>query len=358
MLEVRGWKLEHSNLQLPSPTMNHPVLFITSRGERHQQNALTAAPRELDISLRRDPSREEILRLLPQMEFLITERAGVIDAEMIAAGRNLKLIQRLGSQIWDIDLDAARRANIPVCYLPVWTCIQVAEHMILQMLATAKRARELMQVIADAGDWGASQKCTEDYYAYNWSQRQSILGIGGSTVGILGFGEIGIELARRLRGFDCKVLYVKRNRLPAHAEADLQIEYAAQTELVARSDFICSLLPLYPETAMTVNADFIAAMKPAAILVHCGSGAIIDEDALVAALRSRKIAGAALDTYNYEPMRPDDPLLALARDPMQNLFLTPHVAAGSSDGTDKGRTGDYRNITATIQGKPLQYRLT
>ena len=74
-------------------------------------------------------------------------------------------------------------------------------------------------------------------------------------------------------------------------------------------------------------------------------------------LRSRKISGAALDAYNYEPIRANDPLLALARDPMQNLSLTPHVAAGSGDGTYKERTGDYRNITATIRGKPLQYRL-
>ena len=337
--------------------MKHSCLFLTSRGERHQHNALDAAPREIEITMRRDPARAEILHVLPQMEFLISERAGRIDAEMIAAGRNLKLIQRLGSQTWDIDLDAARRAQIPVCYLPVQACAMVAEHMVLQMLATAKRARELMQVIADAGNWGESQKCTEDYFAYNWSQRKNILGLGGSTVGILGFGEIGIELARRLRGFDCKVLYVKRNRLPAHAEADLRIEYALQADVVARSDFICSLLPLYPETEMTVNADFIAAMKSGAILVHCGSGAIIDEDALIEALRSRKISGAALDTYNYEPMRANDPLRVFALDPMQNLFLTPHVAAGSGDGTYKGRTGDYRNIIATIQGKPLQYRL-
>jgi phosphoglycerate dehydrogenase-like enzyme len=110
--------------------MKYKTLFLTSRGGRHQQNALNAAPSDLDITMRRDPPREQILRLLPQMEFLITERAGIIDAEIIAAGRNLKLIQQLGSQTWDID--AARRANIPVCYLPAWTCILVAKHAVLQ----------------------------------------------------------------------------------------------------------------------------------------------------------------------------------------------------------------------------------
>jgi lactate dehydrogenase-like 2-hydroxyacid dehydrogenase len=268
------------------------------------------------------------------------------------------LIQRLGSQTWDMDLDAARRFNIPVCYLPVRTCAMVSEHMVLQMLATAKRARELMQVVADAGDWGLRpQRCTEDYFAYNWSRREHILGVSSSTVGILGFGEIGIELARRLRAFDCKVLYVKRNRLPAHAETSLQIEYVAQSELIAQSDFICSLLPLFPQTDQSINAKFFAAMRPAAIFVHCGAGATVDEDALIDALRSRQISGAALDTYTHEPMRADDPLLALARDPAQNLILTPHIAAGSGDGVYAGREGDYRNIVATLQGKPLQYRL-
>jgi phosphoglycerate dehydrogenase-like enzyme len=337
--------------------MTHPTLFITSRGERHQQNALVAAPSELDITMRRDPTREQVLRLLPQMEFLISERAGVIDAEVIAAGRNLKLIQRLGSQTWDLDLDAARRANIPVCYLPVRTCAMVAEHMLLQMLATAKRARELMQVVADAGEWGMPQRCTEDYFAYNWSRRERILGVSGSTVGILGFGEIGIELARRLRAFDCKVLYAKRHRLPAHAEANLEIEWVTQDELTRQSDFVCSLLPLYPETDQSINAKFFAATKPGSIFVHCGAGATVDEEALMIALRSGKLAGAALDTYTHEPMRADDPLLALARDPMQNLILTPHIAAGSGDGNYKGREGDYVNILATLQGKALRYQI-
>ncbi|MEK9162410.1 MAG: NAD(P)-dependent oxidoreductase [Chloroflexota bacterium] len=333
----------------------HPTLFLTSRGERHQQEALAAAPRELDITLRRDPSRDEILRLVPQMEFLISERAGVIDAEIIAAGHKLKLIQRLGSQTWDIDLDAARRAEIAVCYLPVATCQLVAEHIVLQLLTTAKRARELMQVVVDAGNWGTPQRCTEDYFAYNWSQRENISGLRQSTVGILGFGEIGAEVARRLRAFDCAVLYNKRARLPAYAEADLEITYATQADLLAQSDFVCSLLPLFPETEQTINENFFAAMKRGAIFAHCGAGAIVDETALLDALRSGHLAGAALDGYTYEPLPPDHPLLAVARDPMQNLMLTPHIAAGTL--TVQRRAGDYANIVAMLEGKPLKYQL-
>ena len=93
----------------------HPTLFITHRGERHQQDALNAAPAELDIAMRRTPSKDEIIALLPGKEFLITERSGEIDADIIWAGHDLRLIQRLGAQTHDIDLDAARAAGIPVC---------------------------------------------------------------------------------------------------------------------------------------------------------------------------------------------------------------------------------------------------
>lgn len=336
----------------------HRVLFLTQRGQRHQQAALEAAPPELEITIRRDPPRDEILQLLPEMEVLITERVGVVDAALIAAGRNLRLIQRLGVQTWDIDLDAARRAGIPVCYQPVQTCVLVAEHILLQMLGLAKRVRELMHVAEEAGDWGRPpRRCDEDYFAYNWSGRENLGQLWRSTVGILGFGEIGVDLAHRLRGFECAVLYHKRHRLPPQAEAEFNLTYVTQEELVRRSDYVCSLLPYFPETDMSLNAAFFAALKPGALFVHCGAGAVVDDAALIEALRSGHLGGAALDTYTYEPIRPDDPLLALARDPMQNLILTPHTAAGASAAERNARANDYTNLRALFAGEALQYRL-
>ena len=124
----------------------HPTLFITHRGERHQNDALQAAPKDLEVTMLRSPSKEEILVALPGKEFLITERTGVIDADIINAGKDLKLIQRLGVQTYDIDLKAAKKAGIPVCYLPVRSCIMVAEPMLMQILVLAKRLREVMDL--------------------------------------------------------------------------------------------------------------------------------------------------------------------------------------------------------------------
>jgi phosphoglycerate dehydrogenase-like enzyme len=335
----------------------HPTLFITHRGERHQQAALDAAPAELDVIMRRTPSRAEILALLPTMAFLISERTGEIDAELIQAGKRLRLIQRLGAQTYDIDLGAAQAAGLPVCYQPVRGCIMVAEHLLMQMLGVAKRLREASEVTLAAGDWGQPRRCDEDYFAYNWSGRQGVAGLWGATVGILGLGEIGTELARRLRGFGCTVLYNKRNRLPAEAERELGVQFATVDEMLAASDFVCMLLPFFPETAQSLDAAFFGQMKPGSIFVSCGGSGVVDEAALAAALRTGHLGGAALDTFTCEPIAPDNPLLLWARQPHSNVLLTPHTAAGTASARSDTRRDDYDNLMRVLKGEALIGRL-
>ncbi len=336
----------------------HRTLFVTDRGLQQQQWALAGAPPELDIVMRRAPGKEEILGLLPEMEFFISERSGVIDADMIAAGKKLRLIQRLGVQTWDIDLEAARAAGIPVCFLPVKTCQLVAEHVILQTLGLIKRVRELMKVSEDGEDWGAPpRRCDEDHFAYNWSGRQNIDGLMGKTVGILGFGEIGVELAWRLKGFDCRVLYQKRKRLPEKVEAEYGLTYASRDEVARESDVVVALMPFGPETEQRLNKDFFAAMRPGAMFVQSGGSGTVDEAALAGALTAGHLGGAAVDGFTWEPVQPDNPLLALARDPFCNLMLTPHVAAGAVTITGALRAPDYVNIRAVLSGGELRYRL-
>jgi phosphoglycerate dehydrogenase-like enzyme len=337
--------------------VRHKTLFLTQRGQRHQQWALAAAPPELDITIRRDPPRSELLALLAEAEFLISERTGAIDAELIAAAPNLRLIQRLGIQTWDIDLAAARTRGVPVCCWPIGGCVMVAEHMLLQILGLMKRLRELMEVAGAGGDWGiAPHRGDEDHFAYNWSQRRGIARLSGATVGILGFGEIGLELAIRLRPFGCRLLYHKRTHLPSHVEAHYGLEYAAPETLATASEIVCSLLP-YQRPEESLNAAFFARMQPGSYFVHCGSGTVVHEADLMATLRSGHLAGAALDTYTYEPLRRHDPLLELARDPTANLILTPHVAAGGITAGGRGRVEDYDNILAVLSGRPLQHRI-
>jgi phosphoglycerate dehydrogenase-like enzyme len=229
------------------------------------------------------------------------------------------------------------------------------------MLALVKRLNEVTAIAKAAGDWGLpSRRTDEDTFAYNWSGRHGIGRIRDQTVGILGMGEIGAELARRLRGFaPRRLLYTKRARLPEQAETELGIVYATMDELVADSDMLCNLLPYAPNTDGLLGAGFFSQIKAGAILVSCGSGSVINEGALAAALRSGHLAGAALDTFEWEPLLPDNPLLPLARDPAVNLVLTPHVAAGGSTppGADPPRRQDYENILRVLAGEPILYRV-
>lgn len=177
------------------------------------------------------------------------------------------------------------------------------------------------------------------------------------TVGILGFGEIGTELARRLRSFEATILYNKRQRLPQQAEENLGIHFASEDQLVSRSDFICGLLPFFPETEQSIDAEFFAKMKPGACFASCGAGGVIDEDALAEALRSGHLGGAALDTFAWEPLRQENPLLPLARQPRANILLTPHTAAGSAPSGPIRRESDFENILNMLSGADLRYQL-
>jgi len=339
------------------------TLFLTHRGPRHQQRILSSAPAELNlqITMLRDASKPEILRLIPAAEFLISEREDIIDAEMIAAARNLRLIQRLGSQTYDIDLPAAKAAGIPVCYWPDLSTINVAEHCLMQTLGLLKKTRE-MGAVMSAADWNQpTSRSDEDTFAYNWSARQGVGTLWGKTAGILGFGEIGRELAGMLKGFNARVLYNKRRPMPVQAERELAVTFATPDDLLHQSEVVYCLLPFSPETAQSIDASVLAKMKPGAVFVFCGGSGIVNEDDLVAALRCGQLSGAALDTFTFEPLPKDSSLLRAFLEPLQpggpgplNLLLTPHTAAGTQIGS---RRSEYTNLLRLAAGEPLLYQV-
>ncbi len=333
--------------------MPHPTLFTTERSPFHQQRALAAAPPELAVTLLHQPNRAELRQHLAQAEYWVSERVGVIDAELLQAAPYLKLILRLGSMIHDIDLDAAKAAGVIVCTWPDAGASAVAEHTVMQMLALIKKLPEVQAAALETNpQWAASRRTDENTFAYNWTGRQHIGTLHGKTVGILGFGEIGNELAARLRGWGCTLLYHKRSRLPASVEAAFGLTYADHALLRRTSDLLVNLLPYSSETVNLIDAPWFAGMKAGALLVSCGSGGTIDEAALADAIQQGHIAGAALDSYAYEPLPADNPLLALAR-AGANVLLTPHTAAGNG----RPRSEEYTNIVRHLRGEPLINRV-
>jgi phosphoglycerate dehydrogenase-like enzyme len=166
-------------------------------------------------------------------------------------------------------------------------------------------------------------------------------------------GEMGVELARRLAPFrPAAVLYHKRHPYPPAVDASLSVAYASWADCLERADVLVSLLPYSPETDGVLNSDAFARMKPTAALIHAGSGSVIDEAALAGALHAGRLMGAAVDTFEYEPLLPDNPLIPLARDPDVNLLLTPHTAVAAEPG---GYSGAFDEVVRFLAGEPLRF---
>ncbi len=334
------------------------VVFVTDRALVHQKSALATAPPGVEVTMLRRPERETLRHHLGEAQVLVTERQGRVDAGLIAAAPKLKLIQRLGSMIHDIDLDAAHAHGIAVCRHPLLTCMAVAEHALMLILALLKRLPEMTAIALAAGDWGPSRRTDENTFAFNWSRRENIDCLAGKTVGILGFGEIGAELARRLGGFSSRsILYHKRTPLPAAAERELGIVYTDRDSLIHSSEILVVLLPYTTATHHLMDSRALQALPQGALLVHCGSGGIIDEQALATELSSGHLTGSALDTFEWEPLQPDNPLLPLAREPKHNVLLTPHTAAGTRELARREYRGIWDNVQRLLAGQALKERV-
>lgn len=337
------------------------VLYLCPLGQQHQHWRLRAAPAGLNVIMRRNPSKPEVLELIPHADVLISERSGVIDRDIIAAGARLKLIQRIGSLAHDIDVQAAQAFGVPVATQPIVGTIAVAEHVVLQMLAVLRRVMPEQTILRQPPErfiGGPPRRTTEDVFFFNWSGQTQVALMYGKTVGILGFGEIGAELARRLVGWQCRILYNKRTPLPAHIEHSFHIAYCDADKLLSESDIVVCLLPYSSETDQWLNVQRIALMKRGAILIEAGSGSVVDERAVATALEQGHLSGAAFDTYEWEPIAPDNPLLQLIeRDPNANVLLTPHI--GSCNDISAGEFAQfYNNALRLLRGEPLQGLVT
>jgi len=342
-------------------SVTHPTLVISSRPAVHRGLLCEAAPAELDITMLVSPSPAEILDAMRAVDpvFLVSERTGEISREIIEAGSRLRLVQRLGRQVHDIDLGAAADADITVCNWPLPQLSMVAEHVMMQTLALVKRTRPAGVVVADASDqWGPPQACDANTFAINWSGFTGVRQITGSTVGIIGFGEIGTNLAGFLRPYGATVLYNRRTRLPDWAEDDLGVTHCDVDELVSRSDIVVLLLPHSAETQGSIDGRFVQNMRKGAFLVSSGASTLLDEHAVAEAYRSGHLAGVATDGFRWEPVRPDDPLVTLAADPTANVILTPHSAQADLVLDADLRRHEFTNLRALLAGEPLQHIVT
>lgn len=335
---------------------NFTVLFADPKGSADFE-WMTRLPsaQKLTLIAPSDTAGATLAALLPQANAIVTQNTA-ISAEMIAAAPQLKLIQRYGARPDGIDLDFARMAGVAVATMPLHGCIAVAELAMTLLLALSKNlVRGHAATVTGAyRDLGVEPILTEQRrHKFQWMNMQAaMLEVTGHTLGIIGFGEIGTETARRARAFGMSVIYNKRTRLPAHIETAEQVIFAEKDELLQTADFVLLASPLTPETEKMIGARELTLMKPTAFLLNISRGGVVDEAALVDALQNQRIAGAGLDVFVYEPIPYDHPLLQCS-----NVILTPHVGGGTGGARDRQMEDVLANVARFVQGGSLDHRV-
>lgn len=256
------------------------------------------------------------------------------EALVKAAGNRLKLVQLMSVGYDRFNLDGAREAKLPVAVNGGANAIAVAEHAIMMMLATLKRVHELDAAVRTGG-WRSASTGSDRVYEL-WH----------STVGIVGMGRIGQEVATRLAGWEANIVYYDPFKLSAAREKELNVRYVELDELLRTADVVTVHVPLNAQTRNLVDAESLSIMKWTSVLVNTARGGLVDEEALVAALREGRILGAGLDVLSTEPPQPDHPIFEL-----KNVVLTPHTAGPTWQSFPRRFANCFANIERVQNGE-------
>jgi phosphoglycerate dehydrogenase-like enzyme len=270
---------------------------------------------------------------LPEVDVLWHVLQGCT-AEVIAAAPRLRLIQKIGVGVNTIDLDAAKARGIAVCNLPGVNARAVAEMALLLILACLRRLPDFDAGLR-AGRW-ATPPAVQDRLGE----------LGGRTVGLVGFGAVPQVLAPVLAALGCRVIYTAR------AARDVPYEYRDLNGLLAEADVVSLHVPQTAETAGMIDAAALARMKRGAVLVNTARGGLVDEAALVDALRSGHVAAAGLDVFAQEPVARDNPLLSL-----ENVVVAPHVAWVTTGTFERAFDVAAENVRRLAAGADLLHRV-
>jgi glyoxylate reductase len=278
------------------------------------------------------PPREEVLRRVKDKDGLICLLTEKVNDELLRAAPRLRIAANVAVGFDNIDVDACSKRGVVATNTPGVLDETTADFAWALLLAVARRLSE-GETLARSGSWkgwNLDQLCGADVW--------------GKTLGVVGFGRIGKAVARRACGFQMKVIYTDAMRVPVDVERSLNAEYRDMNALLAESDFISLHVPLLPETRGLFDAPKFFRMKATAFLINTSRGPVVEEAALVAALEAKKIAGAALDVYENEPVI--HPGLKRA-----NVVLAPHLASASVETRTKMAVMAVNNVISLFQGE-------
>ncbi len=263
-----------------------------------------------------------------------------LPAPVIQAMARCRVISRMGTGVDKIDVATATQNGIVVTNVPYFCVEEQADHTMALLLSLVRKLPQMSNILRN-GQWSQARSLMQTH------QR-----LVGRVLGLVGFGNSAMATARRARGFGMRVMATRRNLETARRSAtEIGVELVSLDTLLAESDYVSLHLPLNAETYHLFDAATLHKMKPGAILINTSRGALVDEPALAAALREGRLAGAGIDTFEVIDVfgspegPPDHPFLAL-----ENVVLTPHVAAGSVQAMQDVVTGAIENVVAVLTG--------
>jgi len=286
-----------------------------------------------DVTVRLHPSPAELRELVADADALIVRSATRVTADLLASAQRLILVARAGAGVDNIDVEAATRRGVLVVNAPDSNTIAVAEHTMALMLCLA---RPICQ--ANAG-----------MHAGRW-EKTNLVGheLRHKVLGLVGLGRVGSAVAERARAFEMRVVAHDPFVSPERA-AQLDVGLLPLDDLLTCADYVSLHAPSTERTRAMIGASELARMKPSARLINCARGDLVDEAALVEALTSRRIAGAALDVY------PDEPHVNPALCQCPNLLLTPHLGASTAEAQDVAAVEIAQQVVDVLEGRPPRY---
>jgi glyoxylate reductase len=304
-------------------TLRVPEEVLARLAQEHQVEAYDQDP---------PLARQRLLQTVGDKEGLLCTITDRIDQELLDHAPALKVIANYGVGFEHIDVEAVTRRGIPVTNTPGVLTDSTADLTMALILATARRVVE--------GD----RRVREGKFQY-WAPLL-FLGqdVSGKTLGIIGLGRIGHAVAKRAAGFGMKLIYYSRTRLQPAREHELQVSFAPLETLLREADFVSLHVPLTPQTRHLIGGRQFQLMKPSAYLINTGRGPLVDEAALVDALRQGRIRGAGLDVYEREPE------LAPGLAELENVVLLPHVGSSTIETRTKMAQMAAENLLAGLRG--------
>ena len=307
------------------------IVYQYDAGPVLRERLASLAESGLQVSVCPVADRKGFARAMQDAEVLWHVLEPVTEA-VIEAAPKLRLIQKIGVGVNTIDLEAASKRGVQVCNMPGTNSRAVAEATLTLMLAALRRLPSFDAATRRGEGWSWDPALQDD-----------LVEVGGSCVGLVGYGSVPRILAPILQAMGAEVIYHARSE-----KADAVGEACSMPQLLARADIISLHVPLSNDTQHMIDAAALASMKRGAVLVNTARGALVDEAALVDALRSGHLRAAALDTFAEEPTAPDNPLLKL-----DNVVVMPHLAWLTTGTFDRSFEVAAENCRRLQKGEPL-----